>query len=159
MKGDLTNWKVCWIKKKLLELKNYGQALSAAFENPSNHTNDDLGKVEELMQVFKEYCNRLLVWSGWHSAKHSVCLTYNKGDITSIQMSLLGAWQLKRIRTLHIFDSLFVYSFQFQKSRIPFLSKKPRKIETADIKNASLIICFEKSTYENIHKGRFIIWW
>lgn len=51
-------------KKKLLELKNYGQALSAAFENPSNHTNDDLGKVEELMQVFKKYCNRLLVWSG-----------------------------------------------------------------------------------------------
>ena len=31
--------------KKCVELKNYGQALSAAFENPSNHTNDDLGKV------------------------------------------------------------------------------------------------------------------
>ena len=46
-----------------VELKNYGQALSAAFENPSNHTNDDLGKVEELMQVFKEYCNRFY-WSG-----------------------------------------------------------------------------------------------
>ena len=29
--------------------------MSAAFENPSNYTNDDLGKVEELMQVLKSF--------------------------------------------------------------------------------------------------------
>ena len=41
----------------------------------------------------------------------------------------------------------------FQKSRIPFLTKSPRMMEKSDIKNASLIICFEKSTYEKIQKG------
>ena len=38
MKDSLTNWKpVC-----------------AAFENPKLHTNDDLGKVEEMMKVLEQ---------------------------------------------------------------------------------------------------------
>ena len=30
------------------------QATSAAFENPTNHANDDIGKVEELMKVISK---------------------------------------------------------------------------------------------------------
>ena len=58
MKGDLTNWKVGCIEIFLKGLKfkwYFQQALSAAFENPSNYANDDLGKVEELMQVLKSF--------------------------------------------------------------------------------------------------------
>ena len=44
----LEGWFCLTIKKWL----NYiHQAFSAAFENPSNYTNEDMGTVEELMQV------------------------------------------------------------------------------------------------------------
>ena len=48
------------LNKKVIRINIYGQALSAAFENPSNHTNEDLGKVEELMQVLKDFLHGIL---------------------------------------------------------------------------------------------------
>ena len=71
----------------------------------------------------------------------------NDGDCCRVEAEvILGFSQLELHNILLTID-------YFQKSRIPFLTKSPRMMEKSDIKNASLIICFEKSTYEKIQKG------
>ena len=97
--------------------------------------------------LFSKLSNTLTIELSRSSQQNPPIWPMNDGDCCRVEAEvILGFSQLQLHNILLTID-------YFQKSRIPFLTKSPRMMEKSDIKNASLIICFEKSTYEKIQKG------